>query len=296
MPTMKVGGTAADDFSSWIEGFEPKAQERTTAQDDADQKTRDAKTALLKMKILGIKVAQIIDGHFSDDAGMRDDLDDVFRIVPRSEPTILARARTLYPVWVRANAALAARTPPEDPITRKLQGTPQTAAMLKALLDGFTENVQQSDDAGSLLNKKRSELRALDRKVDRKAKDWYQVVKNTYDPGSPEYDALSQIPTEGGTPAPDAIDLQPLEQGGDDGLHVLVSYEPGGGDHATEKKVEYMVEGVDADFGHAVDVDPSGNTLGPFTVGQVVRVRTKASNSSGSRTSAPRSITIEEPL
>jgi hypothetical protein len=41
-------------------------------------------------------------------------------------------------------------------------------------------------------------------------------------------------------------------------------------------------------------MEPSGNTLGPFLVGQVVRVMTEVSNSS--RTSAVRTITIEEPI
>jgi hypothetical protein len=220
----------------------------------------------------------------------------VFRIAPRFGPSILSRARALYPVWVRANTALAALTPPAAPITRPIQGTPQTAALLKALLDGFTDVSKEQDDQEAMLDKKRSELRALDRQTDQLSKNWYQVVKNTYDPGSAVYEALASIPVETRTPAPDPIDLQPLEQGGDDGLHVLVSYEPGGGAHATTKEVEYMVEGVDADFGHAVDLDASGNLLGPFTVGQVVRVRTKVSNSSGARTSAVRMITIEEPL
>ena len=43
-------------------------------------------------------------------------------------------------------------------------------------------------------------------------------------------------------------------------------------------------------------VDPSGNALGPFAVGQVVKIITEVSNSSGSRSIAPRTITITEPV
>lgn len=57
-----------------------------------------------------------------------------------------------------------------------------------------------------------------------------------------------------------------------------------------------MVEGVDSDFTHEAELDPSGNTLGPFTVGQVVKVRTSVTNSTGTRTSAVRTITIETPI
>ena len=56
------------------------------------------------------------------------------------------------------------------------------------------------------------------------------------------------------------------------------------------------MEGVDAEFGHTTALDPSGNMFGPFTVGQVVKVQTKVTNSTGSRTSAIRTITIEAPI
>lgn len=296
VPTVTVGGVDADAFEELIALFEPAAQGRTTAQDDSDDSVRTTKTSLLKMKILGTKIPQIIDGNLPGNAAILDDLSDVFRIAPRRPAGILERARAVYPIWVRANTALAALPTPAPAITRIIQSTPHTAVMLKGLLDGYTDVTQAEDDKGAALEKKRSDLRALARQVDQISKNWYQIVKSSYDPGSPEYEALDQIPTEQGTPAPDPIDLNPLEQGGDDGLHVLVTYEPGGGDHATTKEVEYMIEGVDADFGHTVTLDPSGNTLGPFTVGQVVKVRTKMTNSTGTVTSAVRSITIAEPI
>jgi hypothetical protein len=294
VPTVKIGAVDKAAFEALIDDFEPKAQARTTAQDAFDEAVRTVKTALLKMKILGTKVPQIIEGQMPDEAGIIDDLADVFRIAPRSEPTILGRARALYPVWVRANTVMTSLTPPGAAITRAVAGVSHTATMLKALLDGFTDLSKEQDDKEAVLDQKRSDLRALDRQVDRIAKNWYQVIKNTYDPGSPVYDALASIPTEEGTPYPTAIDLNPLVQG--DGLEVLATYEPGGGEHATTKAVEWMVEGVDADFTHTAELDPSGNTLGPFTVGQVVKVRTKATNSSGSTTSAVRSITITTPV
>jgi hypothetical protein len=293
---IKIGGSDAAAFEALIDEFEPRAQARTAAQDAFDEAARATATALLKMKILGTRIPQIIDAQVSDNAAIISDLDEIYRIAPRFGPSILARARALYPIWVRADAALAALTPPAGPITRVIQGVPQTAAMLKTLLDTFTDVSKEEDDAQALLNQKRSDLRALSRRVDQLSKNWHQVIRNSYDPGTPVFEALSQIPIESGTPAPDPIDLNPLEQGGEDGLHVLATYEPGGGEHATTREVEFMVEGVDADFGHAVALDASGNTLGPFTVGKVVKVRTRVSNSSGERTSAVRSITIEEPI
>ena len=66
--------------------------------------------------------------------------------------------------------------------------------------------------------------------------------------------------------------------------------------HATTKLVKWKVVGVDVGFDNSATLDPSGNTLGPFAVDQVVLVMTEVSNSSGTRTSAVRTITIEEPI
>ena len=57
-----------------------------------------------------------------------------------------------------------------------------------------------------------------------------------------------------------------------------------------------MVEGVDGDFAHSAPLDPSGNALGPFVVGKVVKVLTEVGNSAGTRTTAARTIIIEKPV
>lgn len=71
---------------------------------------------------------------------------------------------------------------------------------------------------------------------------------------------------------------------------------PGGGAHTTTKRVKWQVVGVDADFTHSAPLDPSGNALGPFTVGQIVKIITEVSNSVGTRTTAPRISVIGEPV
>jgi hypothetical protein len=59
------------------------------------------------------------------------------------------------------------------------------------------------------------ELKNLDDETDQLIKKWYKVMKASYDPGSPEYEALESIPTEGGTPAPDPIEINTVTQGGE---------------------------------------------------------------------------------
>jgi hypothetical protein len=52
--------------------------------------------------------------------------------------------------------------------------------------------------------------------------------------------------------------------------------------------------GVDADFTHNLVVDPSGNALGPFTVGQTVILRTRVTNTNGTTTGAVGTLTIQQ--
>jgi hypothetical protein len=295
-PTLKIGAQGTTELSALIDQFEPLVQLRAVKQDDADAAYRAGQATLQKLKLLGTRIPQILEGHFSDNVLLMKDLKDVYQITPRSEGTILERARALYPVWVRANTALAAMTPALPPITRVLQGVAHTAAMFKALLDGYTTQVQAISDTAGLLNATRKDLTDLDDETDALIKSWYKVMKASYDPGSPEYEALSSIPTEGGTPAPDTIEINTVVQGGTNGLQVLVDYVPGGGAHATTKLLKWMVVGVDADFTHSTPLTDAGDAIGPFTVAQVVKVITEATNSAGSRTSAERTITIEPPI
>ena len=95
---------------------------------------------------------------------------------------------------------------------------------------------------------------------------------------------------------PDTIEINTVTQGGEVGRQVLVAYVPGGGAHATTKRVRLQVVGVEADFNQTAPLDASGNALGPFTAGQTLRIITEASNSVGTRTAAPRTITIQEPV
>ncbi len=295
LPTLKIGTLGSTDLETLIDGFEPLVQARTLAQDDFDEAEREVARSLLKMKILSLKVPAMIEAQLSENASIMDDVDDLHAVVPRSEPTILKRARMLYPVWVRANTALAALTPTQPAITRVIAGTAYTAALLKGLLDGFTDVVKDMRDKDSVLNVKRADLRTHDRAADQLIKRWYKAAKATAEPGSDLETALEAVPTEQGTPAPDPIEIASLTQGGDGGLQVLVAYVPGGGDHATTKLVKWR-KNAEVDFPHSAPLDASGNALGPFAVGDVVTVITEVSNSSGTRTVAPRNITVETPI
>ncbi len=296
LPSVKIGTAGFAELQTMIGQFEDLVQQRTAAQDDLDAAYRAQQGVLLKMRLLGTKVPKLIEGQLDENEGLMRDVREVHRTQPKTEASTLKRARELYPVWVRANAALAALTPSQPPIKRVLQGVEYTAAGLKALLDGYTGIVAECNNKQEVLETKRAALRTLDTAADGLNKRWYKFVKNSYDPGSPPYDALSGIPTEPGTAPPDTIEIDTVTQGGEEGRQVLVAFIDGGGDHATMKKVKWQVVGVDAGFANEAPLDASGNALGPFPAGTVVKILTEVTNSTGSRTTAPRTITLEAPV
>lgn len=295
-PTMKIGSTGVAELEQYVQAFEPLAQQRMTAQDIADAAYRTAQDSLLKMKLIGTKVPTIIEAMLGENEPLMADMNELYRNEPRTEAGILRRAQELYPLWVRANTMLAAVTPAQSPVTRVLGGVALTAAMLKSLLDGYADLVKDTCDTQEALDAKRTALRALDRQVDQITKRWYKAAKASFDEGSDAYAALESIPNEGGTPAPDTIEIASVTQGGQDGLQVLIAYVAGGGDHATSKLVKWQVAGVDVDLAHSAPLDASGNALGPFVVGQTVKVITEVSNSAATRTTARRTITLQPPI
>lgn len=295
-PSLTIGGKVAADLEALIDGFEALAQDRVAKQDLADAAYRARESSLLKMQLLGARIPQIIEGQFSEDDAVVRDLRDVYKVKQTGMNRILERGRRLHPVWVRANTALAAMTPPQPAITRAIQGTPQTAAIYLGLVDGFTALTKALSDAEGLYDNAQEALDDHEEECDDLIKRWYRVAKATFEPGTAAYAALESIPTEPTTPYPVPIEISTVVQGGTDGLQVLVNYVAGGGAHATTSEVKWKVVGVDTDFDNNAPLDPSGNAIGPFTVGQVVQVMTQVSNSVGSRTSAVRTITIEEPI
>lgn len=296
LPDDKIGGQGVADLAALIAGFEPLVQARTLAQDNYDACFRAAQDALLRMKALGTKVPAMIEAHLDGNEALMKDVDDLYAVPPRTEASILKRLRMLLPVWVRADAALAALTPPDPALTRKVGGTTYTAASAKALLDGYTAVINDLQSKQELLDAARAALRAHDRACDNLNKRWYKAVKAANDPGSDVYEALDGITTEPSTAAPETIEINTITQGGESGRQALLSYLPGGGDHATTKLVKWQIVGIDPGFDHSAPLDPSGNALGPFQVGQTIRIIIEVSNSASTRTTAPRTITIGEPV
>lgn len=195
-PTLRIGTQEREDLTELIEGFEPLMQARTAGQETADAAYRATQDALLRMKVLGMRVPVIIEGQLDENEGIMRDVDDLYRNAPSAEGSILKRLRDLLPVWTRANAALAALTPAQPAITRTVGGTVYTVAAAQRLLDGYTNLVKTQKDNEELLDVTRTALRTHERQTDQLNKRWYKVAKASSDAGSDWYEALSGITTE----------------------------------------------------------------------------------------------------
>ncbi len=296
-PTIKIRGQGPVELEAFIDGFQPLVQARIEAQDVEDAAFRAVQGALLKMKLLGVNIPTFIKIQLKENPNIGKDVGDLYRAQPTSESGILKRAGMLLPVWERANAALAALTPPQDDITLNIQGVAHTPAMLETLLNSYTGLTKTLEQKSSLLDDARGALRSHDHLCDQVNKDWYAYAKAGADNNAALLAALETIPTEPSTQPPPVVEIDHVTQGGEEGRQPLVSY-PNGSTigNATTAVVEYTLPGDAQPWTHSVPLDLSGNALPAAPVGAVITLRTRTENSAGVRTSAPRTITIEEPI
>jgi len=295
-PDLKVGTEGVEVLEGYIDGFEPLAQDLVRVQHDYDETTRAVEASLEKLKLLGVKVPQMIEGHLHDNEELLTELRKIYRTSPRTEATILVRARELYPIWLLADEAMAALAQPQPPITRRIQKVAHTAAMLKELVDGYSDLIKEMKLQAKLLAASKGRLLALAEATDVLNKRWFKLMNNTFDPGSAEHEALDRISTEPFAKVPVVLEILSVKQGGLQGRQALIRYAKKGGDHATRSFVRWQVVGVDADFVNELPLERQGNTLGPFEAGTELRIIAEVANSVGSRKTAPRSLVIAESI
>lgn len=295
-PDLRVNNQGHADLETLIHQFEPLAQQCIVAQRELDEAERAAQDTLEKLRLLGTHVPHIIEGQLDDHASLMTGLKKVFQHRPRTVAGILARMRALYPLWLMADEALAAFTPPHPPITRRLQKVSHNAAMAKTLLDGYNELINLAGRARKTNHAQKAAMKTHDQRVDQLNKNWYKVVKSSFEQGTAEFEALRRIPTEKGALVPAVLEIRSLKQGGGKGREVIIRYAPKGGERSTRRRVRWQVVGVDEDYAHELPLDRKGNTLGPFEPGTTLQIIAEVANSAGTRSSAPRMIMIEEPL
>ncbi|MEI7997352.1 MAG: hypothetical protein WCH01_20865, partial [Methylococcaceae bacterium] len=163
---------------------------------------------------------------------------------------------------------------------------------LAAALDAQPALEQALEDRMADVATARTALRVAANTLDRLNKRFYAKLKAEARSNPTLESALAQIDTtSAGVPA--VLGIKTLVQGGADNLHILLNYDSGSYDGKADSRVEWQVEGVDLDFANSVEADPSGNALGPFTIGNTVKLRTRVKNSHGTTTGSVRSLVVQ---
>jgi hypothetical protein len=214
----------------------------------------------------------------------------VYSVVPRTTKLALDRGMKLKSALDKINPYLAAQTPARGPVTSGGKGE----ADLVILLNAQPALEQAIEDTAADVSSARTALRTAATTVDRLNKRFYAKLQSEARTNPALATALDQIDTDS-VNLPGTLGINSIVQGGTDHLHLLVNYDNASYDDTATSTLEWLVAAVDPDFAHSVPVDPSGNTLGAFTVGQVVSVRTRVTNGNGTTTGSVRTLTIQQP-
>ena len=237
-------------------------------------------------KSMNIAVAARLDSEVPDNDPLQIDIDQL-RIDAVSRAAVEERTLKTAAAWIKINAARAAEDPAKPPVA--VRGSLAAAFQTRWL--ALPVKRQAREQAAGVWRTGSSQLRAADKALDRINKDWYQAWKSEYPPGTAQGDALAGIDTEDGTNMPEVLEIAGIVQ---EGLSLRVTYVPGTGDHATVKDLNYLVEGVHGDFQRITADTAAGNLIGPFTEGQIVRIRTDVGNSrDNSELSPEQAVTIQ---
>ena len=284
-PTFQVGALTLATHTTDVALLLTHVNDRDVQQDVQDDAVLARDANFNSLRDIVVRVPQLIEATLEDDDLLQSDLDDVYAVEPNRTHGGMERARRVVSLWNRVNLLRAAMTPALPALTL---GT-TTVANLQTLLTNHPALLQTVEDERSELNQKTSVLKTTSRRIDRNNKRWYAAWSKNFAVGSPENDALSQIDTGPTTPAPSALEIATLTAAG---TSVQVAYVAGGGDHATTLVLLWQVVGIDPDFGHATPVNLAGQTVGPFSPGDVIQFKTRGSNSTGDTDSAVISITL----
>lgn len=269
------------------------AQGRDTAENNLTDVVSAKHTLLKKLANVGTRLPGLIDGLLDDEDELKDQLDAIFAVEPDlSEAHILRRGRLLLPLWLDVDAARTAAVPPKPPLTIDYKDETLNASTFAAAMTTAV-NIIQKTEAERLrdVTNAKSALRTADRKTDRGNKRWYKAWLKTYPAETPEGNAaLSNIPTEQGTPEPASLEILSLTA--QVNHTVQIALDPLGGVHATTKELQYQLPG-ESEFGHSTAITGNSVVAGPFTVGATVNFRTRVANSHpGTVTSATQSVDV----
>lgn len=270
------------------------AQTRDNKENDLTEALAAKHTVFDRLISIATRMPGLIDGTLDDDDELKDQLDAIYAIdAHASENQTLRRCRLLLPFWTDVDAARALAVPAKPPLTLDC-GTPPLAVTVGGFASTIsaagTAQKTEAERSRDVTNAK-SALRAADHKAGRANKRWYKAWMKAYPEGTAEGDAaLSQIPTEQGTPPPSSLEILTLTALPEH--TVRVNLDPAGGAHATTKELQYMLPG-ETEFGHTTPVPGKVLIVGPLTAGASVSFRTRVANSNpGTVSSATKAVVV----
>lgn len=292
VPTLTVGGVNAAGLQTQATALDGLAQARDNALADSDAAGNAENQGFLAIQNLVLALPQAAEADLDDsipaESALIDLLAPAYAIKPRTTELALERGQKVVSALTKINAYLTSLTPPRAAITCGGKGVTQ----LSILLAAQPALEQTVEDRAADVAAARTALRVAATAVDRLNKRFYTKLSSEARSNPALADALAQIDT-GAAGLPGTLGIRSVLQGGTDHLHILISYDAGTYDGAATSTVEWQISGVDTDFVHSVAADPSGNALGPFTVGTTVMLRTRVTNSNGTTTGSVRTLALQ---
>ena len=290
-PAFNVGGYSPLDLTNEAHALDSLAQLRDNALANFDKANNAENQGFLAIQRLVLALPQAAEAELDDNipaqSALLDLLSPAYAIKPRNTELALERGKKVFSALTNIDPFLAGLTPPRGPITSAGKGlTDLTTAM-----NAQPALEQTVDDRAADVTSTRTNLRVSATGVDRLNKRFYAKLQSEARSNPALAAALSQIETDS-SGLPGTLGIKSVLQGGTDSLHILISYDPGTYDDTATSRVEWMVVGVDTDFTNNTPADPSGNALGPFTVGQTVKLRTRVTNSNGTTTGSVRTLKL----
>ena len=291
-PGLVLGGIDINSLTEQVNALEALAQQRDHVLADYDAATNAEYQGFLTIQALDLALPKAAESELDDNLGaesaLLDLLSPVYGIKPRTTEFALARGKKLVSALTRINLYLSHLDPPRPAITSGGKGLDQ----LNAALDAQPALEQALEDRAADVATARTALRVAANALDRLNKRFYAKLKAEARSNPALETALAQIDTmSAGFPA--VLGIKSIIQGGADNLHILLNYEPGSYDGKANSRVEWQVVGVDLDFVNSVEADPSCNALGPFAIGNTVKLRTRVKNSHGTTTGSVRSLVVQ---
>ena len=270
-PALTVGGSSKISHASQLLAVQMQATTTETSKNNLDTADGVLRTEYDYFQSFNVAIAARLDSEVADGDPLQNEVDQI-RKQPGNRAAIDERTLKTIALWKKINLIRITGPPLQSPII--VRGN--LANIYEARWAALPAKRQTREDRAGVWRSSNSSLRAADRALDRINKSWYQAWASEFQPGTPEGDALAGVDTEAGTAQPQILEIAAITQVG---LSLRVTYVPATGKHATVLQLDHLVEGLHGDFQTTPATVASGNLIGPFIQGQIVRIRTDVGNS-----------------